>query len=287
MALNLVSFGEVLFDVLPTGEHLGGAPLNLAVHARHLGAQSAIVTRLGRDDRGERAAATVRAHGVCGAAIQWDDALPTGTAVADMQPDGSAVFTISQPAAWDAIDGPQAVAALADFGPVDALCFGTLSLRGDSRRGLAALCDALRPRYRFLDINLRAPFYGEAVIRACCERANLLKINDIEAGLLGPMLYGRELAEAELAEALLRQYGFEAIIVTRGEKGCAGYAPGRALELPGIQVQVIDTVGSGDAFSAAFLTAYCQGADLEEALRAGNRRGAAVAAMAGALPPTA
>lgn len=285
MALNLVSFGEVLFDVLPTGEHLGGAPLNLAVHARHLGARSAIVTRLGRDARGERAAATVEAHGVHAAAIQWDEALPTGTAVADMQPDGSAVFTISQPAAWDAIDGPQALAALADFGPVDALCFGTLSLRGDSRQALAALCDRLAPRYRFLDINLRAPFYDEEIIRACFERANLLKINDIEAGLLGPMLYGRALTEAELAEALLRQYGFEAIVVTRGERGCAGYAPGQALEEPGIPVEVIDTVGSGDAFSAAFLTAYCRGASLQDALAAGNRRGAQVAGMAGALPP--
>lgn len=275
---TVVAFGETLWDLLPAGPVLGGAPCNFAYRANSLGDRALIVTRLGRDDLGKRAFARLAELGMDTRFVQWDDRRPTGTVPVKVDSRGVPDFTIVKDVAYDYID-PVEIEA-------DAICFGSLAQRAPvSRRSLHRMLDRSGQAIKFLDINLRKECYTPEILRDSLERADILKLNDTEALQLRGLLGLRGKGVPAVARELRRRWSLDACVVTLGEKGAFAVTPEEEAEIPGWTVPVADTIGSGDAFSAAFLHGWMKGASLKDCVFSGNALGAMVARTSGATTP--
>jgi len=282
---TIVAFGETLWDLLPSGAALGGAPCNFACRVNSLGDRGIIVTRLGRDGLGRKAFDRLRGLGMETDFIQWDDGRPTGTVPVKVGPDGTPDFTILPDVAYDRIEETPALRALA--AGADGVCFGTLVQRSPvSRRTLDRVLEGAGRAVKLLDINLRKDCHSRETIEGSLARADVLKLNDQEArhlaglfGLPGGSLPG-------IAEALLGRGRLSHVFVTLGAKGAlAVSSKGERVYEPGYEVEVVDACGSGDAFTAGFFHELLGGRTLAEACRLGNLLGAMVAAQAGATVP--
>jgi len=280
----LVGLGEILWDLLPTGRQLGGAPANFAYHAHALGAEARLVSRIGGDALGEAAREQLAALGLSLEALQVDPILATGTAGVSLTADGQPHFTIHEPAAWDALEfSPASRHAVAD---AHAVCFGTLAQRGGpSRATLRALLSATPPfALRILDLNLRQHYFSRAVIEDSLALAQILKLNDGELAQLASLLDLSGDARAQMAR-LAERYQLRCVACTRGAQGSLLFAAGAWSEHPGIPTEVVDTVGAGDAFAAAMTLGLLAGWPLEEI----NHRAVALATYVctqrGATPP--
>lgn len=274
MKPNFVGLGEVLWDVLPDGRQLGGAPANFAYHAAALGARAGIVSRIGRDPLGTELLARLRQLDIATEAVEVDPAAPTGTVTVSLEADGQPGYTIHEAVAWDhlaaAEAGCRAVAA------ADAVCFGTLAQRSARARASihTLLGHARRDALRIFDVNLRQHYYSRDLIEHSLALANVLKVNETELPLLAGMfrLGGDEAAQvAELA----RRFSLRAVAFTRGGRGSLLHADGVTCEHPGLPVQVKDTVGAGDSFTAAFALGLLRGWPLAVI----NARATAIAAF--------
>ncbi len=283
--IRVLAAGEVLWDLIRGQEHIGGAPFNVAAHLAKLGCAAAILTRVGADARGAASRREMRRLGVDDSLVQVDPARETGWARVDLDAQGVASYTFAEEPAYDFIDADAALAGPLATRPPTAVCFGTLAQRGEvTRRSLMRLLDAIRPREVFYDVNIRRDFYPADVLRASLSRSTIVKINADEAPLVGARLSGAVLPEDELAARLASEFGVRVLLVTKGPDGCAVHAGGRRTDIPGERVTVADTVGAGDAFSAAFLAHHLRTGDPVEAARRGNRLGAYVASKPGAVP---
>lgn len=279
----VVAVGELLWDLLPEGRQLGGAPGNVAAHARSLGADAMLVSRVGRDALGDEAAARLEEAGLPASTIQRDPSAPTGTASVSVDRDGQPHFTLAAGVAWDNIvpDGPARDAAAR----ADAIYFGTLAQREPgSRAAIRDLLAAGRPgALRVLDVNLRDPFWSEEILLGSLGSADVLKINEPEldrcAGLLGLEgdLRGR-------VERLARRFRLNVVAVTRGAGGSLLYSRGQWADHPGVKVTVRDAVGAGDAFTAALTLGLLRGEPLDRINRHANDVGAFVCTQPGATP---
>lgn len=271
---HLLAIGEILWDLLPAGQQLGGAPANFIQHARSLGADAGLVSRLGDDELGREALESLRARGVTTDVIQIDREAPTGTVGVELGADGQPRFTIHENVAWDRLDIEDA--ALAAVRAADAVCFGSLAQR--TAGGAAAvrrLLAAARPdALRICDINLRPPFDGPEVIRASLGLANVLKLNDQELSVLAELL-GLPGGTDEQLAALVQRYSLRLVALTRGAHGSLLVSETGRSDQPGTVVAVVDTVGAGDAFAAAMTLGLLHGWPLDEI----NRRAAEVAAF--------
>lgn len=275
---TIVAFGETLWDLLPAGPALGGAPCNFAYRAASLGDRAVIVTRLGRDDLGKKAFDRLTALGMETGSVQWDDGHPTGTVPVTIDAKGVPDYRIVKEVAYDFIQ-PVEIAA-------DAVCFGSLVQRSPtSRRSLHRLLDASGDAIKFLDINLRKECYSREVLRDSLDRADLVKLNDAEALQLREMFGLRGKTVAAVAREVRRRWSLDACVVTRGERGAFAVTSGEEVEVSGWKVEVVDTIGSGDAFSAAFLHGWLRGRSLEDCVFFGNALGALVARTKGATTP--
>jgi fructokinase len=275
---TIVAFGETLWDLLPSGPVLGGAPCNFAYRVNALGDRGLIVTRLGHDKLGKKAFAQLNALGMDTSFVQWDDRRPTGTVPVKVDAKGVPEFTIVENVAYDAI-GPVEIKA-------DAVCFGTLVQRSPTaRRSLYALLASATGAIKLVDINLRKHCFTHETIEASLERADILKMNHSEAILLRDLfgLQGRSLPA--LVHAARRRWSLDACVVTLGEKGAIAVTRDQEVEIAGWKVEVVDTIGSGDAFSAAFLKCWLSGRPLDECCFFGNALGAMVAGTKGATAP--
>jgi fructokinase len=278
---EILSVGEVLWDILPGGKCLGGAPFNVACHLHALGAPVAFASRVGRDDLGREILDECRRRGMPADLVQEDPALPTGRGEVTFPEPQSPKFVFLTPCAWDAIEATPALLARARS--ARAILMGTLAQRDPrSRATVRALC-AL-PAFRVFDVNLRPPFDDRAVVEACLYGAKLLKLNDGELARFRGW-FGLPKDEREAAAALAARFGCETVCVTRGERGAALWRGGEWREHPGYRVKAADPVGAGDAFLAALLSRLLDGGDLAEALRHANATGAFVASRPGATPP--
>jgi fructokinase len=285
----ILGLGELLWDVLPSGERLGGAPANFAVIAGRLGNHAAILSRIGRDDPGRKAINVLDPLPVDASRLQVDPMHETGRVT--VQLDGAQPsYTIHQPAAWDFLELSDEWVQLAER--TDAVCFGSLAQRGwKSRQTIQTLvAETSSACVRVFDVNLRAPFYSSEVIEESLRLATVLKMNDTEMplvlGLLGlPPDEGPELDRLRLdAERLLEVFPTLGMVaVTRGGHGSLLVKRGEWHEHPGIAIEVADTIGAGDAFTAALTHYTLRGADLATLNEAGNRWGAWVASQAGAM----
>ncbi|HEX6925203.1 MAG TPA: carbohydrate kinase [Longimicrobiaceae bacterium] len=278
---EILCVGEILWDSLPAGLFLGGAPFNVAGHLRALGLPGAIVSRVGDDQLGHEAIRRAARLGVPVDLIQLDRHLATGFVSVELDEAGSPHYEFLSPAAWDNIELTASVAERA--AGARALVFGTLAQRSEaSRTTLGSLLDY--PLVKVLDLNLRPPYDDRDVVLSSLERAEVVKLNEGEMATLGRWLsLPEELRPA--AEALADRFGFKAVCVTRGGCGAVLLREGRWTEHPGYRVQVVDTVGAGDAFLAGFLKGYLEGAPDHVLLEEANLLGAFVASRAGAIPP--
>ncbi len=274
MPPTVTCIGELLWDVLPTGRVLGGAPANVAFHLRQLGLPVRLVTRLGRDEPGEAAREALRAHGLPVDDVQWDDELPTGAAHVTLDAAGQASYRFVTPAAFDAMVAPA-------FAP-EVVVFGSLAQR-DERSASALQAFVARAGRRVYDINLRPPFTPMAIVARSLPLANVVKVNEEEAALLAQAL-SLPLDLPAFAAELAGRYGTEVVCITRGPGGAAAWRAGEWAEVPGVGVEAVDTVGAGDAFLAALVQGWLAGAAPRELLERANRLGAYVAARRGAMP---
>ena len=279
---TVISFGEILWDVFPTGSVLGGAPFNLAFRINSLGARGIIASRLGRDEPGREAFRQVLSLGLDTSCIQWDEHRPTGTVNVSFAPDGTHGFYIVPGAAYENIEATESL--LEASGMCGFFCFGMLVQRSaGAGRALQILLEAAAGGKKYLDINLRKDCYTSETVKRSLARTDILKLNDDEAAELALMLFGRELALPDFCEKIAEKYSLECCLVTFGERGVlACSAREGKLYVPGYRVKVVDTVGCGDAFSAGFLHGIIQNRTLEQSCGFGSLLGALAATRKGA-----
>jgi fructokinase len=283
MAFKLVGIGEVLWDLLPGGRQLGGAPANFAYHARALGADARIISRVGNDANGRDILEQLRKLGVPTDCIELDPDAPTGTVSVEVASDGQPRFTIHENVAWDRITGEaagrQAVAE------ADAVCFGTLAQRSEtSRRAIRALLQTASPEsLRTLDVNLRQHFYSPELIAESLALANVLKVNDAELPRLAEMFGLTGDARSQISQ-LVGRHQLRAVALTRGGRGSLLFADGRWSDHPGTPTTVVDTVGAGDSFTAAMTLGLLAGWELDLVNARANEIAAYVCSFAGATP---
>jgi len=281
---DVVAVGEVLWDIFGEDRHLGGAPFNFAVHCHHLGATSAIVSRVGDDDLGEEILARARALGIDAELIQVDPEHPTGQVQVTLDDEGVPTFNICTGVAYDFIETEPA--ALDRLAETDIVCFGTLAQReAVSRQSIADLLEAASAALIVCDLNLRPPHYSERTVRRSLEYADVLKLNDDELRICKWMHDREEEEDRAFLRFLLQTYGMELICVTLGPRGCVLCTADEWAASPGYQVEVEDTVGSGDAFTAGLVMKYLADWPLREVANYANLVGAYVATQPGATPP--
>jgi fructokinase len=266
--------GELLWDVLPSGRKLGGAPANVAYHLSRLGVPVRLVTRVGRDESGLAAEHELQSKSLPTGDLQWDDALPTGTARVNLDASGQADYRFETPAAWDAI-------ALPEFTP-EVLVFGSLAQRDARSRRTVRQLAAGTPVCVY-DVNLRPPYTALEHVVETLPLATIVKLNEDEAGQLAGALGWRDSLPA-LAEALAARYGLRAVCITRGAAGAALWADGRWFDAPAVPIASPDSVGAGDAFLAALVRGWLVGNEPLHVLEQANRIGAYVASRPGAMP---
>jgi len=283
---TIVAYGEILWDLLPTGAVLGGAPFNFVYRANTLGDLGLMISRVGRDSRGRETLEIVEHLGIDTDAIQLDGEHPTGTVPVVIDESGNPDFTIIPNVAYDFIEPSPELFALVEH--CDCLYFGTLIQRQEvSRATLHELLDVFQSRFTLLDINLRRNCYTRQIIQRSIERADILKLNDTEARILAEIYEPENEGDGgklpEVVESLLRGSRLETVVVTLGAKGAyTASRGGERIYSPGFAIEPVDTIGSGDAFAAAFIHALLEDRSLAEACRKGNAFGALVAMQEGA-----
>ncbi len=283
-SFDVLLFGEALVDELPGGRVPGGAPFNVACHLRELGASPLLVTRIGRDEDGGRLVAAMRRRGLDVRGVQRDGRRPTARVVVRPGADGPR-FLIPDDQAFDAIDAATARAAVGSGAP-RVVYFGTLAQRREvSRETLAGLLDKVSGR-RFLDLNLRAPWFDREVVDASLRKAAVAKMNEGEAAEVARLL-GLPEHGVPFRQAIAARYGLGGIVVTRGADGAVYRdADGtEALVGPAARTRrIVDTVGAGDAFSAVQILGILRGWSAEETLRGADDFARAVCRLRGAVP---
>lgn len=284
---TVVGLGELIWDLLPGGRTLGGAPSNFAHHARLLGNRAVVASRVGGDELGREALGRLARAGVVADYVQNDPEHPTGTVAVEIGAGGEARFTVNPDSAWDYIELTPQWAALAE--EADAVCFGTLGQRHPRARAtILGFLALTRPRsLRLFDVNLRHSFFTAEMLAASLRLASVVKFNSDELSAAAGMLGLRAAREEELSRRLIESYGLDLVAITRGAKGSLLVSWGEAVEHHGYDVRVADTIGCGDAFAAALAHCLLGGLSLEEAGEAANRMGAWVATRAGATPEAA
>ncbi len=283
---TIVGIGEILWDMFPAGPQFGGAPANFACSVAELcdgGMDVFIVGGIGRDDLGRRAIELLRAHGVDTRYVSLAER-PTGQVLVELDDAGRPSFEIAADTAWDNAAWSDDLPDLA--ARANAVCFGTLAQRSSvSRQTIRRFLRLTRPEcLRILDINLRPPFWNKEVVQESFALANVLKLNDTELAALADLADGPR-TDDELLQELLNTNPFHAIALTRGADGATlASASGQRSDLPGQPVSVVDTVGAGDAYTAALAIGMLSGFSLETINAWGNRVAAFVCSQPGATP---
>lgn len=276
----IVGIGEILWDMLPTGKALGGAPANFAYHAGRLGEEGWAVSAIGDDPLGHEILDIVEGKKLNNLIALTDK--PTGTVQVTLDDKGVPSYNIMEDVAWDNIPFTPEMESLARR--ADAVCFGSLVQRMGSRDSVMKFLRATSPEgLRVFDINLRQHYYSSEVIDASLKLSNILKINDEEIRIVADM-FGLGADDTVACRSLAERYGLKLVILTKGAKGSEVITATESIPQEVGKVDVVDTVGAGDSFTAAFVVAYLRGASLGEAQRLANKRAAYVCSRKGAMP---
>ena len=283
--MRIVSIGEVLWDVIGDEEYLGGAALNFAAHAARLGHTVFFVSAVGKDERGGRVLKRMAELGLSTRYVREIETYPTGVVTVELDPAGVPRFTLHHPAAYDAPDMTDGdVAELLSPKP-DWIYFGTLFQMSPLARQLTyRLIDSDSGARLFYDVNLRKDHYTAPLLRELMARPPVVKLNEDEAAVID-QLFGRPPQPLEdFCRSYAREFGWESVCVTRGEKGCVMLVNGEYVETSGYSVQARDTVGAGDAFAAAFVHGLSLQWPPAEIADFANRVAAIVASRPGGTP---
>ncbi|WP_258104097.1 carbohydrate kinase [Marinoscillum sp. MHG1-6] len=280
--MKVLVFGEILWDMIEGVPHLGGAPLNFAAHVKQCGYESGIVSCLGRDELGDKAFQMVSELGVETKLIQRSD-MRTGFVPVKLlngQPD----YEIVKDVAYDYISEDQLDHFI--IGAYDVFYFGSLIQRSPvSSESLNAILEKHQFKHVFYDVNLRKDSYTKEIIIGSLERCTLLKVNDEEVEVLSQMLFNQILDFRAFCEHVTDQWPqISTIVITAGGDGCMVYWDGNFKVIPTNPIEVVDTVGAGDSFSAAFLCTLYKTGDPVQAAQVANKVGAFVASSHGPIP---
>lgn len=282
---SILSIGETLYDSLPNGVFLGGAPLNVAVHAAQLGAHSVYASAVGDDALGRDATRRLEAAGVDASLVQTAGGLETGFVSCVVDAAGDATYTIDSPSAWDEVLATDLVVSVARS--ADCVVHGSLALRGEKTAATIRACAEAAPK-RVFDVNLRPMPDGVSprdVVEPLLENCWVLKMNEDELEEVSAWLGVGQGAPPDDKLLLLHdRLQAEHLVVTRAERGAALATKGGVVAAPGVAVDVADTVGSGDSFCARLVVGLLRGEAPEEALAAATRLGSWVATRPGATP---
>ena len=280
----IVGLGELLWDILPKGKELGGAPANFAYMTSLLGDKGVVASRVGQDRLGNAAARRLLRLGLRTTYIQVDSKNPTGTVKVDVDPDGQPKFEITENVAWDFFEWNQMWQMLAEH--TDAVCFGSLAQRcTQSRETIRTFLKTLKPAtVRVFDVNLRQSFFTVETLTESAKQADIMKLNADELPRVAQILGAPITGDSDTAQWLIKTCGLKLVCITRGAKGSLLVSKKEVHEHLGFPAQVADTVGAGDAFTAGLVHRYLRGATLEEMNEAANRLGSWVASKVGATP---
>ena len=294
---TIVGLGEALFDVFPDKQVLGGAPLNVAVHAHQLsqsrGGRGVVVSRVGQDSLGDTLLAELRARGMSTEFVQSDPDRPTGTVYVDVAASGEPSYEIVSGVAWDWMQFDPDAESLAN--QCQAVCFGTLAQReSESRSCILRFLSAAKRAVRLFDVNLRQKAYTAQILRRSCELSTAVKLNEHEMKIVadlcgltvGANAAGNDVNE-QLAMSLLKKFDLKLVALTRGSRGTVLLTPTSRFDGPPVHYDAqpgADSVGAGDACAAAILVGLVQRWPMEKVVNVANHMGAFVASRAGATP---
>ena len=301
----IVGLGELIWDVLPRGKQLGGAPTNFAYISRLLGDEALVASRIGADELGSEARTRLERSGVVTSYLQTDGEHPTGTVGVRVDERGEAIFRVNENSAWDYLEWTPQWEELA--GRARVVCFGTLGQRApQSRAVIQRFLRQTQPgALRLFDVNLRHSFFTPDMLAASLELSSVVKLNSEELPRVAAMLElevksqksevrdstrattGESEGEGErvFAERLIELFALQLVAVTRGAQGSLLVTPDEASEHKGFRAPVADTIGAGDAFAATLAHGWLRGAPLESLSAAANRMAAWVVTRSGATPP--
>jgi fructokinase len=272
--------------MFPEGKQLGGAPANFAYMTSLLGDEGIVVSRVGTDALGRGAGRRLERLGVRASHLQLDRDHPTGTVKVSVDPAGQPTFEIAESVAWDFFEWTPEWRALAQR--ADAVCFGSLAQRSpQSRATIRAFLKAVRPgTTRVFDVNLRQSFYDADTLSESAKLADIMKVNTDELAIVAKLLRIPFIHDELRAANWLRDtLGLKLVCITRGAKGSVLVSADETSEHPGYRIHVADTVGAGDAFTAALVYHYLRHASVPTLNEAANRMGAWVSSQIGATPP--
>lgn len=281
-AKKIICYGEVLWDRFPCSLKPGGAPLNVAYHLKKMGIESHIISRVGKDMPGEKLLKIIDDWGISHEFCRFDENYPTGEVIAKVDTINNEVnYEIMTPVAWDFITKEKAQEVYVQ--KADAFVFQSLTARNErSRKTLYALLE--EASYKVFDVNLRSPFYTQALIKDLMKNADLVKMNLAELHEIISWIKPELSVESDAVSYIKEHFKIDKILITKGNKGATYYAMDATYERSGIAVKVKDTVGSGDAFLAGFLSKIIEGKSAEEAMDQGTLLSAFIATKEGACP---
>ena len=286
--MQILSIGEALWDLLPSGRKVGGAPANFAFHCMQLGADVRLLTRVGNDDLGRELVEFYRSLGLSTEFIETDSTAPTGTVGVELSADGQPKYTIHENVAWDKIEATDTAVQFAQS--ADAVCFGSLAARSETTlRTIQTLVAQSKPSaLRVLDLNLRDPFVDRTVIETMLGLANILKLNDEELTRIAAMfdVSGNTMKNTmkQYADWLIDRYHLKMLVLTCGSQGSRIFHEGKEYFCAGRKVEVVDTVGAGDAFTATVVIGLLSGWSIETINERANEIAAFVCTQSGATP---
>jgi fructokinase len=285
MGKKIVAFGELIWDVFQDGKKLGGAPANLVYRVTVLGDQGFLLSRVGQDEAGREALQILRKFNLPDKYVQIDPVFPTGLVIVKVGHEGRPDYLIQPDLAFDHIE--LTTEAIQLVREADCLCFGTLVQRHEkSKDTLEKLLHEIPLTLKYLDLKLRKNYYTKDVIESSLQIANILRVKENELYLLKNELSLFEYESKGLATELINEYNLDIVLVTQSKSGAFALdKEGRFFEDRGYVIDLVDTVGSGVAFSAGFLHIYLEEKNLEAALQFGNAAGALTAETQGATVP--
>ena len=282
MGKYVIGLGEALWDMLPEGKKLGGAPANFAYHVRQFGLEGIAVSAIGHDTLGEEIVEDFEVHQLPYNLSRVD--FPTGTVQVTLDQKGVPQYEIKTGVAWDNIPFTDDLRALAK--DCKAVCFGSLAQRSEvSRATIGAFLDTVpEDCLKVFDINLRQNFYNAEVLEESFRRCDILKINDEELDIVARMFDYAGLDLEDKCRTIMKDYGLRMLILTCGTNGSSIFYDGGMSFLETPKVEVADTVGAGDSFTGAFIGSLLQGKTVPEAHRTAVKVSAFVCTQKGAMP---
>jgi fructokinase len=279
-----IGLGEVLWDLLPSGKVLGGAPANFAYMANVLGDHGIVASRVGNDDLGREACRVMQQLGLETSYVQHDREHETGIAKVSIDAAGQPTFTIKELVSWDFLEWTADWEELS--ARADVVCFGSLARRSPTSDATIAcfLQNLPNNALRICDVNLRHPFYNRDVLRKCFQHSHIVKLNEQELFQVSFLLRLGIGSEQVIAKRLLAECDLRLVCITRGARGSLLVSKDQTVEHRGLHVKVVDAVGAGDAFTACLAHCYVRGQPLEEIGESANRFASWVATQRGATP---